>query len=311
MASRPSLNFERRGQGEPIVLLHGIGGELCVWEPVLDALAERLDVIAVDLPGFGQSPPLPDGTAPTPRALAASVAAPDGRAGDRERPPRRQLARRLARARARQDRARPLGDRALPGGALERAARSRRAPRRAGRPAGRARRSPAAPAGSCGSRRSGGSRWRTWWPTPTACPAPRPRRMVSSYARATAYDATNVAMRQGHFTGADADTRAAHRRVRRARPADPAGAPARARRAHARAAGLRTHPDVGPPRPGERAAARDVRAAPRVLRGSPRKSGQWVRRVGLRMRVECVTGRRSPACLKPPGTWAEVWPSCA
>ena len=35
----PSLNTERRGHGEPMVLLHGIGGELCVWEPVLDALA--------------------------------------------------------------------------------------------------------------------------------------------------------------------------------------------------------------------------------------------------------------------------------
>ena len=68
------LNFERGGRGEPMVLLHGIGGELCVWEPVLEPLAEWLDVIAVDLPGFGHSPPLAGGAAPTPAALAAAIA---------------------------------------------------------------------------------------------------------------------------------------------------------------------------------------------------------------------------------------------
>ena len=69
-----SLNFERRGRGEPLVLLHGIGGELCVWEPVLDGLAENMDVIAVDLPGFGRSAALPAETSPTPPALAQAVA---------------------------------------------------------------------------------------------------------------------------------------------------------------------------------------------------------------------------------------------
>ena len=37
---------------------------------------------------------------------------------------------------------------------------------------------------------------------PDRVPRAAATRMVSSYARATAYDATNVAMRQGHFTGA-------------------------------------------------------------------------------------------------------------
>jgi pimeloyl-ACP methyl ester carboxylesterase len=68
------LNFERRGSGEPLILLHGIGGELCVWEPVLEPLAERLEVIAVDLPGFGRSPALPDEVSPTPQVLAGSIA---------------------------------------------------------------------------------------------------------------------------------------------------------------------------------------------------------------------------------------------
>jgi hypothetical protein len=31
------------------VLVHGIRRELCVWEPVLAPLAQRMDLIAVDL----------------------------------------------------------------------------------------------------------------------------------------------------------------------------------------------------------------------------------------------------------------------
>jgi pimeloyl-ACP methyl ester carboxylesterase len=46
----------RRGSGEPYVLIHGIGSRAEVWEPVMDALAQRFGVIAVDLPGFGRSP---------------------------------------------------------------------------------------------------------------------------------------------------------------------------------------------------------------------------------------------------------------
>jgi pimeloyl-ACP methyl ester carboxylesterase len=46
----------RRGSGEPYVLIHGIGSRAEVWAPVMDALAERFSVIAVDLPGFGRSP---------------------------------------------------------------------------------------------------------------------------------------------------------------------------------------------------------------------------------------------------------------
>ncbi|HEV7900095.1 MAG TPA: alpha/beta fold hydrolase [Planosporangium sp.] len=50
------LVYERRGAGEPLVLLHGIGHHRQAWQPVLDKLATVHDVIAVDLPGFGQSP---------------------------------------------------------------------------------------------------------------------------------------------------------------------------------------------------------------------------------------------------------------
>lgn len=53
--------YERRGSGEPVVLLHGIGHHWQAWEPVLTVLAARYDVIALDIPGFGASPGLPDG----------------------------------------------------------------------------------------------------------------------------------------------------------------------------------------------------------------------------------------------------------
>jgi pimeloyl-ACP methyl ester carboxylesterase len=53
------LNHVRRGSGEPLLLIHGTGSRWEVWGPVLDALAARHDVIAVDLPGFGRSPRLP------------------------------------------------------------------------------------------------------------------------------------------------------------------------------------------------------------------------------------------------------------
>ncbi len=56
-----SVAYERTGSGEPLLLLHGIGHHLQAWDPVTRILAAERDVIAVDLPGFGTSPALPDG----------------------------------------------------------------------------------------------------------------------------------------------------------------------------------------------------------------------------------------------------------
>ncbi|WP_097965356.1 alpha/beta fold hydrolase [Streptomyces sp. or20] len=53
--------YERTGSGEPLLLLHGIGHHLRAWAPVTRILAAEREVIAVDLPGFGTSPALPDG----------------------------------------------------------------------------------------------------------------------------------------------------------------------------------------------------------------------------------------------------------
>ena len=52
-----ALAFESHGSGPPLVLLHGIGSRRGVWDPVVGALARERRVIAVDLPGFAESPP--------------------------------------------------------------------------------------------------------------------------------------------------------------------------------------------------------------------------------------------------------------
>lgn len=59
-----TLNHHRVGQGEPLVLIHGVGSRWQVWEPVIEILKDSFDVIAVDLPGFGASAPLAETTVP-------------------------------------------------------------------------------------------------------------------------------------------------------------------------------------------------------------------------------------------------------
>ncbi len=67
------LAHDETGRGEPLVLLHGIGSHRAVFAPVIGHLAEHASVWAIDLPGFGGSPPLAH-EAPTVPALAAAVA---------------------------------------------------------------------------------------------------------------------------------------------------------------------------------------------------------------------------------------------
>jgi pimeloyl-ACP methyl ester carboxylesterase len=55
-----TLNHVRRGSGSPLLLVHGLGGGWRSWSPILEELAQHREVIAVDLPGFGQTPPLAD-----------------------------------------------------------------------------------------------------------------------------------------------------------------------------------------------------------------------------------------------------------
>ena len=69
-----ALNYTRQGRGEPLVLIHGLGASGRVWDPLLERLSANRDVIVVDLPGFGTSPPLPAQNPPTASALAQAVA---------------------------------------------------------------------------------------------------------------------------------------------------------------------------------------------------------------------------------------------
>ncbi len=48
------------GAGDPVVVLHGWGGRIESMRPVIDCLSGSFRTIAVDLPGFGESP-LPSG----------------------------------------------------------------------------------------------------------------------------------------------------------------------------------------------------------------------------------------------------------
>jgi pimeloyl-ACP methyl ester carboxylesterase len=188
--------YERHGRGPALVLIHPLGADRRMWSPVAARLAAERDVIAIDLPGFGASPPLDGREPPTPRALAEAVA--KGLAGVVDEPfhvagnslggwialelalagharsvtaigsaglwpeplvPRRSAARRLARL------ARPL----LP--AITRTARGRRLA-----------------LGATISR-------------PERVPAAEALHLARSYATAPGFDAVNDAMRAGRFTG--------------------------------------------------------------------------------------------------------------
>ena len=53
-----TMNYVRRGSGKPLLLIHGIGSSHKSWNLIIDELAAHREVIAVDLPGFGKTPPL-------------------------------------------------------------------------------------------------------------------------------------------------------------------------------------------------------------------------------------------------------------
>jgi len=50
-----TIAYTTAGTGEPILLVHGLGGTRQTWRHVIDALAATHTVIAPDLPGHGQS----------------------------------------------------------------------------------------------------------------------------------------------------------------------------------------------------------------------------------------------------------------
>jgi pimeloyl-ACP methyl ester carboxylesterase len=55
-----TMDFTRRGRGKPLVLVHGLGSSRRAWSLVSLRLAEGREVIAIDLPGHGETPAEPD-----------------------------------------------------------------------------------------------------------------------------------------------------------------------------------------------------------------------------------------------------------
>ncbi|MDP2075642.1 alpha/beta fold hydrolase [Hydrogenophaga sp.] len=53
--SPEGLHVDRRGSGDVLVLVHGYLGGSSQWSAEMQALSPHLDVIAMDLPGFGKS----------------------------------------------------------------------------------------------------------------------------------------------------------------------------------------------------------------------------------------------------------------
>lgn len=60
---------QEAGAGAPVVLIHGVGMQSAAWGPQVDCLSPTHRVFAVDMPGHGNSDPLPSG-APLPEFVA-------------------------------------------------------------------------------------------------------------------------------------------------------------------------------------------------------------------------------------------------
>src|SRR5689334_3439210 len=81
---RGAVHAVVKGDGPPLLLVHGFPQTHLMWHGVAPALAERFTVVAVDLPGYGASfrPPVgEDHDAHSKRALAGDLVAAMGALG--------------------------------------------------------------------------------------------------------------------------------------------------------------------------------------------------------------------------------------
>ncbi|MCX6212971.1 hypothetical protein [Spirosoma sp.] len=51
------MNYARRGADKPLLLIHGLGSSLKVWDLIVGELAIHQEVIALDLPVSGSHLP--------------------------------------------------------------------------------------------------------------------------------------------------------------------------------------------------------------------------------------------------------------
>lgn len=49
------INYEQKGEGELVVLLHGWGSNIKLFENLIELLSAKYKVVAMDMPGFGES----------------------------------------------------------------------------------------------------------------------------------------------------------------------------------------------------------------------------------------------------------------
>jgi pimeloyl-ACP methyl ester carboxylesterase len=49
------INYEQKGNGELVVLLHGWGSNITLFANLIELLSKKYTVVAMDMPGFGQS----------------------------------------------------------------------------------------------------------------------------------------------------------------------------------------------------------------------------------------------------------------
>jgi pimeloyl-ACP methyl ester carboxylesterase len=49
------INYEEKGEGELIVLLHGWGSNITLFANLIDLLSKKYKVVAMDMPGFGKA----------------------------------------------------------------------------------------------------------------------------------------------------------------------------------------------------------------------------------------------------------------
>ena len=94
------IYYEMAGQGEPLLLLHGLGSRSDDWQLQMPAFAARYCVVAADMRGHGRSAkppgpysvplmaamPLAVATAASPPSSAASFASSDAVVGVPQRP---------------------------------------------------------------------------------------------------------------------------------------------------------------------------------------------------------------------------------
>ncbi|QJW97463.1 alpha/beta fold hydrolase [Frigoriglobus tundricola] len=76
-ASGLTIGYDETGTGTPLVLLHAFPLDRGMWRPQLAALGEAARVVALDLPGFGESSPAGTGIEGAADAVAEFLAVHD------------------------------------------------------------------------------------------------------------------------------------------------------------------------------------------------------------------------------------------